>query len=275
MLRLFALLAVMILLVLAQPLQAGFPTIPPPLAQRVATADLVVLGKVTAVDDEPVQAYPLARSATTPKVAFQVTTVRVESVIVGAEKLDEVRVAFMAPPAPNKPRVTLRAGQAGCLFLRKHPEEPFHVVSTQWDLIDGTSKDFAKDLALIRRCARLLADPGPGLRSKDADERLLTAAVLVFHYRTVRYVYKGPPRTEPTDAEQSRLILKILGDGDLEPPDLDEPFTRLSLFLSMNLSARDGWVPPRALREIPDAARKWLDEHTESYRIPRFVPDKP
>jgi hypothetical protein len=273
--RRFRLLGVLIVLVLAIPLQAGFPTIPPPMAQRVAGADLIVLGKVTAVDDAPVQAFPLSRVASTPKVDFRVATVRVEAVLLGPGKLDEVRVAYLTPPAPRRTPVSLRVGETGCFFLRKHPEEAFHIISTPYDFLDRSRKDFDRNIAVVRHAARLLAEPGPGLRSRDADERLLTAAVLIFRYRIPRDLYYGPPRTEPIDPEQSRQILKVLGDGELEPPELEEPFTRLSLFLSMNLTPKDGWTPPKVLGDVPGAVRKWLDENTGKYCIQRFLPAKP
>jgi hypothetical protein len=276
MLRPFRRLGVLIVVLLAAPLQAGFPTIPPPLAQRVAVSDLVVRGKVTGVDEGPVQAYPLVKVAGGARVEFRVATVRVESVIAGSGKVEDIRVAYLTPPPPRNTPIALREGETGCYFLRRHPEEPFYVISTPWDFLDGTKKEtFAKALATVKRCAALLADPGPGLRSKDADERLLTAAVLIYRYRTPRFVYKGAPQTKPIDAEQSRLILKILCEGELEPPEDDEPFTRLTLFFRLNLTAKDGWVPPRALQEVPTAARKWLEDNAATYRIQQYVAAKP
>jgi hypothetical protein len=268
---------VVVFFLLAGPVQAGIPTIPPPLAQRVAVSDLVVLGNLTAMDAEPVQASPFFKFAAAPKMTFRVGTLRVESVVSGNGKAGELRVGYAMPPPPAKAPASWKGDEEGCFFLRKHPEGAFHVILTPWDFLDATKKKeaYEKDVAVVRHCARLLADPGPGLRSKDADERLLAAAVVIFHCRTPRYVYKGAPRTESLDAEQSRLVLKILNDGELEPAELDEPFTRLTLFFSMNLGRKDGWVPPRALREVPGAARKWLEENADTYRIPKYLPDAP
>jgi hypothetical protein len=260
-------------LLAASPLTAGIPTIPPPLARRVALADLVVVGKVTGVDGETVKADPLIRAPGLPKADFRVATLRVESVLVGQSKVEEVRVAFHQPPPPRKVPIALKPGDAGSFFLNKHPSEPFYVVSAPWDFLDESKKEkFTKDLAMVRRCARLRAEPGPGLISKDAEERLLAAAVLIYGYRTRRFVSSGPPKTAPIDAEQSRLIFQVLLEGDLEPPDEDEEFTRLTLFFSLNLTPKEGWVPPLALKDIPAAARKWLEDNAATFRLQRFVP---
>src|SRR5262249_35221454 len=146
--------------------------------------------------------------------------VSIQSLIVGPKDLHELRVGFLLPPEPGRAvppgyrrmaQVNLTVDQVGCFFLRKHPEEPFYVAQASYDFLDkAKSKDFDRLVTQIRHQARLLANPDAGLRSKEADDRLTTAAMLIFRYRTLIYVYSGPPKTEAIDAGQSRLILATL-----------------------------------------------------------------
>jgi len=49
----------------------------------------------------------------------------------------------------------------------------------------------------------------------------------------------------------------------------------MNAFGQLNLTARDGWQPPKQIRNISDlhnAARAWLRQHAGTYRIQRFVP---
>jgi hypothetical protein len=272
-------LAGALLLAAVPPAAAGVRLPEPPLPQRVALAECVVVGRVAALAADPVGAYPLLKVAGAPKVPYQVAEVEVETVVAGARGARRLRVGFIVPltperggpTRPRRPAVKLTAGQEGCFFLRKHPDEPFYVVQSPWDLL-AKGKDFDKDLALIKRCVRILDDPDAGLRSRDAGDRLLTAAMLIFRYRTVLWVYPGPPRTEPIDAEQSRLILATLSEGPWTDDDAKSPTGRLRLFLRLDLTRQDGWQSPRSVAELAPAAEKWLRENRATYRIRRYVP---
>ncbi len=143
--------------------------------------------------------------------------------------------------------------------MRKHPDERFHVLLAWWDFLDkAKTKDFDRDLALVKRGAKLLADPVAGLRSRVAEDRLLTAGMLIFRYRTAQQVYRGDPKTEPIDAEQSRLILSALAEGDWTEKDARDPMGRLCLFSRLGLTDVDGWNPPPSAKEAGEAARRWL-----------------
>jgi hypothetical protein len=275
-------LALFLLSVAAVPAGAVVPLTAPPLPERVALADLIALGKVTAVENEPVEAAPLVKiPGVTKKVTFRVALVSIQSSLSGADKVERLRVGF-APPAADgaKPGrgtgrfalVRLAAGDEGCFFLRKHPDEPFYVAAASYDFLDkAKTKGFDKEIAEVRRCVRLLGDAKTGLESKQAEDRLLTAALLIYRYRTPRHVYRGKPKTEPVDAEQSKCILAALAEGDWSARETPAPGSPLSLFLRLGLSKADGWEPPPALAEVPAAARKWLREHAD-YRILRYVP---
>jgi tetratricopeptide (TPR) repeat protein len=169
----------------------------------------------------------------------------------------------------------LTEGQTGCFFLRQHPEEPFWVVSAGSDYFDSRREEYGKVLEHVGRCGELLANPEAGLRSPDGADRLLTAALLIFRFRTARYAYSGPPRTEPVDAALSRRILAVLAEGSFLEKAAREPTGRLKLFQRLDLTAADGWTSPRRLPEIAAAAEKWLAGHAATYRIRRYIPEEP
>lgn len=256
--------------------QAGFPRPQPPLAQRIALADRVVVGKVTKVMPDPVHAFALPKIAGAPRVRYQLAVLRVETTLVGAGDLREMSIGFVPPRSSRRPAdFQWTVGQAGCFFLRSHPDESFLVVQDSGDVMDrARTKEFDRDLALVKRGAKLLADPVAGLRAKDAEDRLLTAAMLIFRYRTARYVYRGTPKTEPIDAEENRLILSILAEAPWTEADLRAPTGRLRLFLRMGLTDKDGWKSPDSTKEAASAAREWLASNAKAYRIRRYVPEK-
>jgi hypothetical protein len=260
----------LLLLFAAGPAVAGFPIAPPPVPQRVTLADAIVVGRVVEVEEEPIEAYPLLKIRGGPKVSFQIARVRIESTLRGTVG-EQVRVGV----GPGRAMPRLKAGQTGCFFLRKHPEQAFSVLSAESDFIErGKAEQYDKDVALARRCSGLLADTEAGLRSKDADERLLTAAMLIFNYRTVRWAYRRGPKTEPIDAEQSRRILAILAEGPLEDEAARKPMGRVFLFFRLGVTAEDGWKTPRNLKDLPAAVAKWLADHGGTYRIGRYVSDE-
>jgi hypothetical protein len=267
----------------AHPVGAVVPLTAPPLPARVALADLIALGKVTAIEDEVVEAAPLVKiPGVTKKVPFRIAIVSIQSLIRGGEKQKRVKVAFTPPPAKGAKSmrgggrlgvVRLAAGDEGCFLLRKHSEEPFYVASAAYDfLAKDKTKDFDKEIAQVKRCLRLLNDTKAGMAAKEADDRLLTAALLIYRYRTPRHVYRGQPRTELIASDESKRILTILSEADWEAKEKPVAGTPLSLFLRLDLASADGWEPPAELPKVVPAAKKWLRDHLADYRIRRYLP---
>jgi tetratricopeptide (TPR) repeat protein len=266
-----ALLLSVALLAPAATARAGIPTPEPPIPQRVALADAVVVGRVAGIEEAPVQAFPLLKVPGGSRVSFRMAKVRVDRVLLGPAGLGQVRVGV----GPGQGMPVLTEEQTGCFFLQQHPEEPFHVLPAGSDFIDSRREEFGKAVDRAGRCAGLLANTDEGLRSPDGADRLLTAALLIFRFRTARYAYSGAPRTEPVDAEMSRRILAVLGEGSFSDKAAREPTGRLTLFLRLDLTEADGWTPPRQLPGVAAAVEKWLADHAATYRIRRYVPEEP
>lgn len=259
---------------------------PPPLPQRVALADTIVIGKVTAFGDKLVSAKPPGGG---DKVDYQIAVVQVEDAVLGAKDAKEIKVGFQPPPPPPQPggpgprpfirrypQFTLSLDQEALIFVTKHPTEDFYLGQAYFDVINKTgNQDFDKNLDEVKRCVKLLADPMGALKGKNADDRFLTAAMLVARFRTQK---PGETKSEPIDAEESKLILQALADADWTP----KPGAGLgglqmnpqAVFFRLNLTPADGWTPPKDAKEIPDAAKQWLKDNTGKYRIERFVAEK-
>ncbi len=255
---------------------------PAPIPERVAQAEVIVVGTVGKVESQNVSAIPFFGGK--DKVEFQVVAVKIDDAVLGAKGLKEIRVGFVPPqnkPAGPirlpRPSVILETGQEVCLFLRKHPEESFYVAPMYFDVMDKKNPNFSQDVELVKRCVKLLAEPDAGLKAKDADDRLLTAAMLLSRYRTDRSG-TGKGKTEPVEAEQSKLILQALADADWSKPNhplLGAQMSPQQLFLRLGLTDKDGWSQPKDFKEFPALAKNWLKENAGTYRLQRFAVEKP
>jgi hypothetical protein len=283
-------LAGLAVLVPAGPARALVPA-PAPLPDRVALAECVVVGQVIALEEKTVPARPHPGAA--EKSDYKVAVVKIADAFRGAKGLTHLRIGFVPPSlvppgGGGRPPLSgrfrppeLSVGQEACFFLTPHFEETFYVLPMYYDLLARENNPtFAKDVALVKRCARLLDDPTGGLKSRDAEERLLAAALLLARYRTPRPGSQPPFATEPIDAEQSRLILRTLAEADWTKVDPETRLSALQLFYRLGLRPEDGWVPPRPApgpnpaQEVHAAAKQWLKANAATYRIQRFVAAK-
>jgi hypothetical protein len=245
---------------------------PPPVSDRVARADMIITGRVIKIEDKSVP-IPASRGAN-DKLEYQVAVVKVDDAILNAKGLKEVRVGFIPPPpgVNRRPGVSLVEDEDVCLFLTKLAVPDLHVAQAYFDVTkkkdnDGYG-DFVKE---TKRCAKLFADSDEGLKSKDANERLLTASMLLTRYSTPR---PRDNKQEPIDAARSKQILLAIAGADwgAEPkPNVVNPRTA---FARLNAGAPDGWNPPADPKEFPDAAKKWLKDNAETYRIKQWVAEK-
>ena len=273
--RRHAALSGLILFTLILPLRAGTIAADAlPLPNRVATANIVVVGRVTAFEDRNVTVAPFPGA--TNKVEFKIAVVSITDALVAPKGAKTVRLGFVPIPAGvavSPPPFQPAVGQEGCFFLTKHGVGDFHVAPSPLNFIAKGGANFDKDVALIKRCAKILEEPNAALKGKNAEDRFLAAAMLVARYRTRG---AADAKTEPTDAEQSKLILQALAAADWTPK---TDFTQLSPLMVLGrlpLTEKDGWAPPSAkdAKAYAAYAQQWLKDHAGSYRIHRFVMEK-
>jgi len=172
----------------------------PSVAERVATSDAIVVGKVESIEDKTVKAKPIYGG---DEVEFQVAVVKVADGVSGVKGLTHVKVAFQPPvnqpgggpigPGRTRfPTPKLEKDQEVCLFLTKHPDESFYVFKNAFDILDKKNDTYEKEVEQVKKLAKLLDDADKSLKSKDNDERFVTAAMLVTKYRTAPL---GGPRS--------------------------------------------------------------------------------
>ena len=130
------------------------------------------------------------------------------------------------------------------------------------------NKDFDKEVQTAKAAAKMMEDPQAGLKAKDAEDRLLAAAILVEKYRA----YRGPDaKQEPIDADESKQIMQIIADADwtgqrdfrsLRP-------TPAQLFQRLGVTKSDGFAPPPGAN-YQAAAQAWLRDECPEISHPAF-----
>jgi hypothetical protein len=265
---------------LATPVSALVIMAPPPIPLRVARADLIVVGKVTKIEDKTVSApaYPGAKD----KAEYQIAVVKVDDPVLNAKGIKEVRVGSIPTPAgggrpiirPGIRPVTLTEDEEACLFLTKHHEGDFYIMPAYYDAVKkANNTNYEKEVDETKKAAKLIADPMASLKSKDAEERFQTAAMLIERYRTPK-LSTTPAKQEPIDAAESKLILEALRDTDWTPPKPMpgrlQVLTPINSFFRLGLTKDDNWTPPTN-GKFAEAAQAWLKDNAGTYRIKKFV----
>jgi hypothetical protein len=252
---------------------------PPPVPERVARADCIVVGKVVALEEQEVMAFPHADAP--EKVLHRVAVLKVAEALKGGAGRRTLRVGFPAEarraglgvrPAGPRFGTALKVGQEGLFYLRRHDREAFLTAPMYYDVVPAQHPSFGQEVELARVAVKLGNDPAEGLESGDRRERFYAAALLIQRYRTFR---GGSGRTEPIGARQSRQILTALAEADWKQPG---PITPWTLLMQLGLRREDGWTFPAAgkgAEALHGAARAWLREHAGTYRIRRIVPADP
>jgi hypothetical protein len=266
--------------------------------QRAITADVVVVGKVTAIEKDTVEAAPFPGAPN--KVAYKVAVVKIETPLAGANNLTHLKVGFVPqPPADRNPPppgvvrppirrpgfgpVELKEGQEFLLFLAKHPESGFYVMPPMSPPVEVKDEAGKKEVEGVKKVLAILADPMKSLKAEKPADRSFAAVVVITRYRSNSDFARGEPAQVPIPAEESKLLLKALAEGDWSQIDRAGP-NPVQAFYSLGLTEKDGWVQPQPPRPQPgqppvnfnnllkEAFVKWLDGPGKNYQIKKFVP---
>lgn len=272
----FGVLTGAVLAALAEQTVARQPPRPPPYVppgpERAAAAQLIVVGKIDAIETDEV----IAPFATIEKARYRVAVLTVTEVIKGPKDLKAVRLAFVVPPANRKPGERsdpwyyldiphgYAKGDDGLFYLGKHSKADLCQATGQYDYISRSQPEFKGEVGINKLTAKLGSDLAKGLQSDSADERYLAAAALILRYRTKN----APIKEMPIAADESKRILTILSAGDWKDR---SRFGPIWLFNSLNLTDKDGWTPPNKSNEYEGAAQDWLRKNMNTYRIIRSV----
>jgi hypothetical protein len=280
-----------------------------PAPQRALTADVVIVGKVTAIEKDTIDAEPFPGSK--QKVAYKVAVVKIETGLAGANAVTHVKIGFVPPPKADPPQPVdpnlpvrpirprpgiqmpeLKEGTEMLFFLSKHPGADFYSMSPMSPPVDVKSDGGKKELEQVKKVMALVAEPLKGLKSEKPEVRNQTAAALVQKYRAYPQFATGEPKQEAIDKEESKLILKAIAEADWKqqvrpvPGDEFGFFNPISAFYQLGLNDKDGWKPPVIPPQVPGAPPidfnalqketfvKWLDGPGKDYVIKKFVSKK-
>lgn len=280
-------LAALVSLATVSSARALLVAVPGPNPTRGAQADAVVVGRVVALEPKDIEVAGPGGAKTT----YRIAVVNVTDSIVGVKGVKAIRVGFI--PTPMGPdggpavrpiirpgigrfpgNVNLEVGQDGLFFLTKHAKEDFFTTPMPFDFVQRTAPEFDKQIADVKKIAKALENPMESLKTGSAEERLTTASLLITKYRQVTY---PSGKTEPIAAEESKLILKAILDGNWGPmisrPGVG-PVNSLNLFYQLGVTAKDGWTPKAGVSP-QDAAKEWLTRNWETYRIQRMIAGEP
>jgi hypothetical protein len=237
-------------------------------ARRVIAATAVYAGKVVEIAEQ---------GKATDELQPCIATVRVSETLLG-KGMREIKIAFNRRPNPGIHDGTQVAkGDEGAFLVHPHPAVKDTYVFAEikeafaWNRLAFFKSSKAKpshDFNQIKAITALICSPMKGLKSKDADERKYAACVLVQRYAPGT---RGKAKTEPVPAAESKLILETLADPEWKN---SGPFSAEGAFLSLGLTAADGWTRPKGLGEFRQAAREWLKANAGKYKMRRILRDQ-
>lgn len=278
--------AALVVAVLAAPAEAKrvrmFTT-----TEKLVRADAVVVGKVTALEKEPVTA-PAAPGAK-EKLSFRVAVVKVEGALVGAADVTHVKIGFEPVPAdPSAPAPPRRSGPTpfapaadseGLFFLTKHHGGDFYVITGMLAPVLTAAPDYKDQVALAKQAAAVLADPAKALKTEKPADRTFAANVLVNKYRA--HPEGGEVGTARVPADESALVLKALAAADWKGDPNGRPdLNAFQSFSLLGLTEKDGWKPPVVkpgedfIGKTKEAFVTWLDGPGKGYQINKLVVKK-
>ena len=256
-----------------------------PLPACVALADLIVIGRIDAVEDKTVEVLPSPDSK--DKVAYRTCVLKAEEVLVGDKAAKEFRIGFATKVVlglgPGE-WLSYQKGHEGVFFLQRHHAGDFFV---NFSLSNGLSRGepkgggfetpgkYDEQVRAVRKMVKMLEDPVTTLQGKNDADRYLGLTMLIEHYRSLGV---KDPRSEekPVDPKVSKLLLKDLAEADWswKPGQLDYyPPHPSQLFQQLGVTKKDDYDPPTDDGRKTDAATKrWLVDHQETYSVKRFTP---
>ena len=240
--------------------------LPNPFA-RFTLAECVVVGKVLSFDGQLVSAAPLPQAK--QKVQYAVAEVEIVQALKGAEGLTHLRFGFV----PNE---NLHIGQVGCFFLNPHFSEAFYVMPSRFGLASmrDNNPGFEAELKQYEHWGKLLRDPNASLQSENAEDRYLTASLLLSEYNTFQPgVHVSATKKTAIDAKQSKLILLAIANVDWSKVGKNMETVPSQLFNQLGLTPKQGWTAQgiKTAKDFEDAAKKWLKNNAETFQIKAFV----
>jgi hypothetical protein len=293
---------------IARPGGPGFGAYP---GSRLTPVDAVFVGRVVAFEPMDVEAEQTPKGA---KATYRVAVVEISETILGVKKdTKQVRVAFIVQgnngpgiglppgagggaiqimpvqaqpaiqPLPGRVRpgirfpgaIQLQMGQEGLFSVNKHHKETFFLSPDYQHFVDRQNNPgFDNEIKTAKQLSKVMADPVKSLKSDDKQDRYTAAAILVAKYRMPANPNGQAMKEEQIDAEESKLILKAMAEGDWTANKfggaIPAPYELFGQ-LGINDYKQPGNV--RTPADAHQAMQKWLEDNNGKYRINKMVVD--
>jgi hypothetical protein len=256
--------------------------------EKVARAEVVVAGTVSAVEKETVNAVRFAGDA--EKVAHKVAVIKVDKALVGGAGVTHLKVAFVPPPPadPNAPpvrggrggfqAVDLKPGQEGLFFLTRHPGGEYYTITPMMAPLDPKGENYKAQAEQASKAAAALADPLKALKAEKPADRFFAASALLAKYRS--YPETGDEvESVKVPAAESKLILQAIAEADWAKAD-ENGLGGLQAFYQLGLNPAAGFTQPKPApgANFQDALKKaytdWLAGPGKDYQVEKIVPKK-
>lgn len=266
---------VLLLLVTVPAFAFGKKVVERPRPQPVlttATSDAVVVGTITAVEDDlvKIKSHPDAKT----EDEYRVLVVKVDDAIQGVKNTTHIRIAM---PAAEYQRTSQTYQPEGkfLFFLAKHSTTELLLPSSNQQPVNLADKKADEFIRRSKLVGAAIKDPMTALKAKEKDDRVLAAIGLVTYYRR----HAGTNHeTAYRPADESKLILEVLAEGDWTNGRTPDEGGVYSLTLGMNLEDF-GWhalgkTGANPAAEYQEAFKKWLTDKGRDARVKQFVPKK-
>jgi hypothetical protein len=270
------LFASVVLLFAALPAVADRKAPPPPRPLVAAiTSDAVLVGTVTAVEDDPVKAKPHPDVA--QEVEYRVVVVKIDEGLRGVKNVTQVRVGLTAAEftgTRRDPAVGLQVDAKFLLYLAKHPTTNLYVLRPEHPSVNMTTPRADEVVRRAKVATAALADPVKALKAESKDDRVMAACALAMYYR---WAPSGMTETADRPADESKLLLAALAEGEWTLtglPDAGNPYAVLG---GLGLEA-DGWKAVGNAKDVAaanqSAFKEWLAGKGKDARVKQLVPKK-
>lgn len=180
-------------------------------------------------------------------------------------------------PRPGFGGMNLQMGQDGIFTLVKHHKENFYVLPGFNSFVNRQNNpNFDNEVKNTKNLAKVIGDPIKGLKAEDQQERFLAAAILINKYRQPNNPTGQPMKTEKIDAEESKLILKALAQGDWTVGRFNASVPgAMELFYQLGITPQDGYNPQniRNQQDVVTSMQKWLADNSDKFVIQKLVVD--
>ncbi len=236
-------------------------------AARLALSDTVLVGKVLSVENRTLR---LRLAAGQEPLPFDVVVLKVQSMLRGDERLTHLRMAVMK-------HQVVPVNFEGVFFLNAHAEEPVYTMSSDgydYPIDRANNPGFLTQVEQLKRMGQLLRDPLASLKSRKAEDRFLTAALLISQYRTFRPgVHDNAAKTTPIDSTTSKLILRALAESDWNRDAADFRLTPWRMFNMLGIKPAEGldFTNAPTLQARCEILQKWMKTNEDRFVIQTFV----